>query len=145
MYIKILKEKEEMRKEQLKKIRSKIKLEELKQKQIATEFVLSLSKVNNNNQPSLNESRNTSQIPQNLNLKLRSKNHPLYSSILGSRRMAEKGKISVNQVLEINKSHSNPKTKEVKDTIKKIRQRLKSLIKQKRHGFDKNIKSVVNT
>ena len=79
----MLKDKEVKKKKQLKLIRDKIKNEEKKQKETATEVVLNLSKLNGGKK----EGRNESLIPPNLKLKLKTKKHPLYSNILGSKRV----------------------------------------------------------
>jgi len=88
--MKMLKEKEDKRKKQLKIIRDKIKHEEDKQREITTGVVLNLNKINGGKQ----KGRNESLIPANLKLKLKTKINSHYSNILGSKRVNKNGKIN---------------------------------------------------
>lgn len=134
MYLKLLKKKEKEKEKQLKKIRTKIQLEELKQKHEQGEIILNMSQINE--AKSVNRStRNLGAVHPQLRIKTKEtedKSHPLYTSILGSR------KISVS----INKANN----KNVSDTIKKIKLRVKSLIKSKKvDPKARRMKSVVDT
>lgn len=77
---------------QLNNIRSKIKQEENKQKEVTTEVILNLKKVNGNKY----KGRNECLIPQNLKLKMKTKNHHLYSNILDSKRTNKNGNLEKN-------------------------------------------------
>ncbi|CAI2387565.1 unnamed protein product [Moneuplotes crassus] len=125
-YLKILKEKELKRKKKLELIREKIKQEEKKQKDTAIEVVLNLRKLNGD----LKTGRNDTLIPPNLKLKLKTKNHPLYSNILGSKQPRR------------DKSKRDPNAS---GSIKEIRKRVSSLIKGKKPGFGRRMKSMVGT
>lgn len=134
MYLKLLKEKEKEKAKQLKKIRTKIQLEEFKQKQEQSEIVLNMSQINEARSVT-RSTRNLGAVHPQLRMKTKEtddKSHPLYTSILGSRKIS----------MSINKANN----KNVSDTIKKIRLRVKSLIKSKKAGFkDRRMKSVVDT
>lgn len=94
MFLKLLKKKEQKKKQELNKIRSKIKEEELKQQNEDSEFVLNINQINDGK--SFDKStRNNALIPPHLRVKMHDSDegaHPLYTSILGSKKISSKSK-----------------------------------------------------
>lgn len=111
-------------------------------------MLLNISQING--EKSIDRStRNNVMIPPHLRVRMENSDerpHPLYTSILGSKKTSSKSILLCRISIDLHNSQSQGKYKGAHETIKKIRQRVKAMIKEKKGGFrDRRMKSVVDT
>lgn len=140
MYLNLLKKKEKRKQKELYNLKSKIKLEELKENRGKSKITLNLKKINETKSEN-RSTRNKSMMYPNANMNMNTdsdKPHPLYTSILNSRKGSNEN---------IHRSHGQVRHQSLSVTVKKIRKRVSSLMKSKQKAKlrDKILGGLVNT